>query len=83
MPRRQRPPLNGAPYCGNKLTGEVHNLDNEKPQCNIDHIVKSDAAVPYHSLLLAQIDNFNYCEHCFGVKAESSSVKCADFGHEP
>ena len=78
MPRRQRPPLNGAPYCGNVLTREVHNLDNEKPQCQIDRIVKNDAAVPYHSLLLAQIDNFKQCEHCLSGKVQNSvlSPRC-------
>ncbi|HNX27199.1 MAG TPA: hypothetical protein PKK48_07305 [Phycisphaerae bacterium] len=78
MPRRQRPPLNGAPYCGNKLTREVHNLDNEKPQCQIDRIIKTDNAVPYHSLLLAQIDNYRLCKHCIGEPAQkdSSGIAC-------
>lgn len=77
MPRRERPPLNGAPYCGNNLTREVHSLDNEKPQCQIDRIVQSGSAVPYHSLLLAQIDNFRNCEHCLGKAAENESSRIA------
>lgn len=77
MPRRQRPPMNGAPYCGNKLTREVHNLDNEKPQCNIDRIIQTQNAVPYHSLLLAEIDNFKNCEHCMGAPKQNSGERLA------
>ena len=36
--RRHKPPFNGLRFVLNKSTGEIHDLDNEKPQCQIDEI---------------------------------------------
>ena len=36
--RRYNPPFNGNQFVLNKATGEIHDLDNEKPQCQIDEI---------------------------------------------
>lgn len=39
--RRHNPPFNSEQYVLNKNTGEIHDLDNEKDDCQIDKI-KSD-----------------------------------------
>lgn len=36
--RRYQPPFNGNRYLLNLGTGEIHDLDFETPQCNIDAI---------------------------------------------
>lgn len=36
--RRYKPPYNGGRYLLNLSTGEIHDLDFETPQCNIDAI---------------------------------------------
>ena len=36
--RRYRAPFNGNRYVLNRNTGEIHDLDNETPQCRIDEI---------------------------------------------
>ncbi len=66
MSRRQGPPLYGARYCGNNSESkmEVHDLDNEKPQCQIDEIIEAGHAVPFDSLQVAHdagYDNGHYC----------------------
>jgi len=64
--RRPSPPLNGAQYCANKSTMEVHDLDNEKPQCQIDEIITAGNAVPYHSLEKAHADGYDNGHWCLG-----------------
>lgn len=36
--RRYKAPYNGNQYVLNKSTGEIHDLDNETSQCQIDEI---------------------------------------------
>ena len=36
--RRYNPPFNGKQFVLNKNTGEIHDLDNETPNCKIDEI---------------------------------------------
>ena len=64
--RRTGPPLNGARYCGNKNTMEVHDLDNEKTSCQIDEIIKAGNAVPYNSLSEAHAAGHDNCAWCLG-----------------
>ena len=64
MARRHGPPLNGARYCGNSSEKEVHDLDNETTQCQIDEIIRAGHAVPFESLKSAHdagYDNGHYC----------------------
>ena len=66
--RRPGPPLNGAKYCANKIPTkkEVHDLDNEKTNCQIDEIIKAGHAVPYNSLSTAQAAGYDNCDWCIG-----------------
>jgi hypothetical protein len=64
--RRHGPPLNGAKYCGNKSTMEVHDLDNEQVNCQINEIVRAGHAVPLHSLESAHILGYDNCAWCVG-----------------
>jgi len=56
----------GKQYLGNTNKMEVHNLRNEKPQCQIDEIIKAGHAVVFLPDTLAQAhsegyDNGAYC----------------------
>ena len=66
MARKPGCPLYGAKYCGNKNEMEVHNLDNETPQCQIDKIIAAGHAVPYDSLEKAHSDGYDNCHYCIG-----------------
>ena len=68
MARRQGHPLNGARYCANTSPSkkEVHDLDNEKTQCQIDEIIAAGHAKPYDSLDAAHGDGYDNCHWCIG-----------------
>ena len=68
MARRQGYPLYGAKYCANASPSkkEVHDLDNEKTQCQINEIIAAGHAVPLNSLQDAHNQGFDNCAYCIG-----------------
>lgn len=66
MARRPGSPLHGAQYCGNTRTKEVHDLDNEKTQCQIDEIISAGNAVPFYLLATAHQNGYDNCAYCLG-----------------
>lgn len=68
MARRQGHPLYGKKYCANTSSSkkEVHDLDNEKANCQIDEIIKARHAKPYDSLEQAHRDGYDNCAWCLG-----------------
>lgn len=68
MARRQGYPLNGAKYCANTSPSkkEVHDLDNETTQCQINEITAAGHAKPYNSLDVAHRDGYDNCHWCIG-----------------
>jgi hypothetical protein len=66
MARRSGHPLYGAKFCGNKSEKEIHNLDNEKPECQIDEILKTRNAIHFSSLHLARAYGYKKCVKCLG-----------------
>jgi len=69
MARRYGPPLNGARYCANRNPSkmEVHDLDNERTQCQIDEIIRAGHAVPFDNLQAAHNRGFDNCAYCIGA----------------
>ena len=65
--RRYGSPYNGRKYIGNSNTKEVHNLDNEQTNCQINEI-KSDHIVTFNpdSQSVANSDGYDNCAHCIG-----------------
>lgn len=65
--RRKYEPFNGKRYLHNTNTNEVHDLDNESPNCHIDEI-KHEHIEMIDELLKFQISeafgNVNGCAHC-------------------
>ncbi len=74
MARRVGSPLNGAKYCGNTNTKEVHDLDNENNNCQIDEIIEADHAKPYHSLATAILDGYDECFYCLTDGAQKQKI---------
>jgi hypothetical protein len=66
--RRYGPPLNGAKYCANTSPSkkEVHDLDTETTQCQINEIILGGHAKPYDSLATAHADGYDNCVYCIG-----------------
>ena len=66
MTRRQVPPLFGKRHCGNTAKKEVHDLDKETVQCQIDAILESRHALPFISLKKAHQLGYDNCGYCIG-----------------
>lgn len=66
MARRHKLPLCGVRLCGNTATKEVHDLDKETVQCQIDEIVASGNAFPFKSLEKAHQLGYDKCHYCIG-----------------
>lgn len=60
--------MNGERYLGNKSPSkkEVHDLDNEKTQCQIDEIIAAGNDVPFNSQSSANSAGYDNCAHCLG-----------------
>ena len=58
--------MNGERYLGNTNTMEVHDLDNEKPQCQIDQIIAADHERPFQSVEAAKATGFDRGHYCLG-----------------
>lgn len=67
-------PINNRPtdkrYLGNSDPAhmEVHDLENEKPQCQIDEIIKTGNAVVFSpdTLEQAKSEGYDNCAFCIG-----------------
>ncbi len=72
--RRYNPPFNGMQYVLNTSTGEIHDLDNEKANCQIDEIntkhvynCESYEHAQMHAIMVDQ-KNPNGCHYCMPEK---------------
>lgn len=68
MARRWRGNMNGERYLANKSPSkrEVHDLDQEKVQCQIDEIIRAGNDKPYNNLAAARADGYDNCAYCLG-----------------
>ncbi len=68
MARRYRGNMNGERFLANTSSSkkEVHDLDNEKTQCQIDEIIRAGHDKPYNSLAAARADGYDNCAYCVG-----------------
>lgn len=64
--RRHRGNMNGERYCGNVDNKEVHDLDNEKKNCQIDEIIDAGHDRPFTSLAAAHAKGYDNCHWCLG-----------------
>lgn len=67
--RRYKSPFNGNRYLLNKSTGEIHDLDNESPQCQISEMNPNNVlnCVSYEDAwfrAMALVGNPNGCHYC-------------------
>ncbi len=58
--------MSGERYLGNRKTNEVHDLDNEKTNCQIDEIISAGNDVPFDSLQAAKNQGHDNCAYCIG-----------------
>jgi hypothetical protein len=66
MARRYNGNMNGERYLGNKNKTEVHDLDNENRNCQIDEIIKAEHDRPFNSLSDAKSAGYDNCAYCLG-----------------
>jgi hypothetical protein len=64
--RRYTGNMNGERYCGNVHKNEVHDLDNEQTNCQIDEIIRAGHDKPYTSLASAYANRMKDCDWCLG-----------------
>lgn len=58
----------GQKFLGNKTTKEVHDLNNEKIQCQIDLIIGNHDEAIFYTLQSAHDSGYNNCKFCIGDK---------------
>ena len=66
MARRRTGHMSGERYLGNMHKTEVHDLDSEKTQCQIDEIIKAGHDKPFDSLQAAHSAGYDNCAYCIG-----------------
>lgn len=66
MARRHTGHMNGERYLGNAHNMEVHDLDNENTNCQIDEIIRAGNDRPYNSLDAAHRAGYDNCAYCIG-----------------
>ena len=66
MGRRYSGNMNGEQFLGNMNTKEVHDLDNETDNCQIDEIIDAGNDKPFHSLEAAHKAGYDNCHYCVG-----------------
>jgi len=68
MARRYTGHMNGQQYLANTNPSkrEVHDLDKEQSQCQIDEIIRAGHDKPYTSHATAKQDGFDNCAYCIG-----------------
>lgn len=67
MTRRYRGHMNGERYCGNKNKLEVHDLDQETTNCQIDEIIDAGNDKPFDFLSDAHAAGYDNCHYCLGA----------------
>ena len=66
MSRRFRGHMRAERYCGNVDTKEVHDLDNEQANCQIDEIIRAGNDKPFDTLSHAKAQGYDNCHWCLG-----------------
>ena len=66
MARRWDGRMNGERYLGNSNEKEVHDLDNETSQCQIDKIIRAGHEVPFKTLKEAEDQGYDRGAYCLG-----------------
>ena len=66
MARRYKGHMNGERYLGNTHKMEVHDLDNEKSNCQIDVIISAGHDKPFSNQATANNAGYDNCAHCLG-----------------
>jgi hypothetical protein len=62
--RRLGPPLYGARYCAHKKKKQIHDLDAEATQCQIDPSIAAGEAISFQSIENAHASGYRDCPHC-------------------
>ena len=53
-------------YLGNTRSKEVHDLDQETENCQIDELIEAGHARPFDTLAQAYADGYDNCAYCLG-----------------
>ena len=69
MARRTTGQMNGERYMANTNKEEIHDLDNEQTNCQIDVIIAASHDQPYAYLKAALDDGYDPCAWCLEVSA--------------
>ena len=66
MTRRSTGNMKGERYLGNTDKKEVHDLDNETSQCQINEIIEAGHDKPFETLTAAQTQGYSKGHYCLG-----------------
>lgn len=62
--RRLGPPLYGARYCADREKKQIHDLDAETANCQIDQAIATGEALSFQSLQNGHASGYRDCRHC-------------------
>ena len=79
MARRYKGNMNGERFCGNTNSKEVHDLDNEKSQCQIDEIIAAGHDKPFNTLAAAHNEGYDNGAFCIGNSKRELAASCLKF----
>lgn len=64
MARRESGNMHGQQYLGNTKSREVHDLDNEHANCQIDKVIAAGNDKPFIYLHQAHQEEYDSCGYC-------------------
>ncbi len=67
MARRYIGQMNGERFCGNTSSQEVHDLDQETANCQINEMLRAGHDRPFKTLPEAHAAGYDDCAWCLGA----------------
>jgi hypothetical protein len=61
--------MNSERYLGNTNKLEIHDLDSERTNCQIDEVIRAGHDKPFISLSSAHGAGYDNCAYCLGASA--------------
>ena len=74
MTRRWSKGMAGEKYLGNKEKKEVHNLEAEKPECNIEQIIQAEYDIAFRTIDDAHDQGYSHCPYCMEDEGEACKI---------
>ena len=75
MSRRFEGRLAGERWLGNKKKKEVHDLEKEKPDCQIEEIIRTENDISFRTIEDAHQQGYENCPFCVDEEGDAAACK--------